>query len=150
MATTKPKPKDTTKGEGPILEAGPTVELGSPHPRLGTTSIETARLGLKDAFALARALLHGAATYSTDLSDIDTTNPAEVVKLLAGGLAFAEGEMTGILARLLHLEPSEVTDPDLVPMAALPAMLSALWTHPDLRAVLDQLPTRNGDAEGNA
>lgn len=115
---------DPTKGDAPILDPGPIVEIGG-------TPYTLRRLGVRDTFAIARIVAVGAAATNQPLTNTEVSDPEKLAGLLMAGFMAAEETVLKLLASVV-----DVTVPELeaMPMEAPLEIAAALAEHQDLRA----------------
>ena len=118
---------DPTKGDAPILDPGPIVEIGGNPYTLR-------RLGVRDTFKIARIVAVGAASTNRNLTDADLANPENLQAMLLAGLMAAEQTVIELCASLIGVTVKELEDPDRFPMSTPLDIALALAEHQDVRA----------------
>lgn len=122
---------DPTVGDAPILDPGPTVQVGD-------RTIQIRRLGIKDTFAVARIIAVGASASNRPLSNAEMTNPERMGELLLAGFVAAEKTAMDFLASLVGVTVKELQDPEQFPMGTELDIIMALVEHQDLKAFLSR------------
>lgn len=120
---------DPTKGDSPILDPGPIVEIdGKPYP--------LRRLGVRDTFKLAKIVAVGAAALNPtqQFTNNDMAKPEVLQQLLLAGLMAAETTVLELMASLISVTVKELEDPERFPMSTPLDIAMALVEHQDLRA----------------
>lgn len=118
---------DPTKGDAPILDPGPIVEIGG-------TPYTLRRLGVRDTFKIARIVAVGAASTKSDLTDAELADPNKLQALLLAGVMAAEVTVLDLCASLIGVTVKDLEDPERFPMSTPIDIAMALVEHQDVRA----------------
>ena len=121
--------------------ADPTVGVNAMLPARLTVTVNgrvltMRRLGVRDAFALLRILSR--VLQGVNVRELDA-QALGVILLQALIAQDSEDELTTLVSGVFGLSPQEFTDPDTVPLEALPELIEALGGHPDLSALAKNL-----------
>jgi hypothetical protein len=116
-------------GEGPVV-----VVVG--------VSYTMRRLGLRDAFKIAKVLAAGFASVSgavkVDFTDAESAGES-ITTLLMAGVPFAEDEIIALLADVLQVPDGVLSDPDTFPLDSLVEVIEGITKHPDLQSFTKRL-----------
>lgn len=122
---------DPTKGDSPILDNGPTIQVGD-------RTITLRRLGIRDTFAVAKIVAIGAQASQVKLGDAQMTDPNKLSELMLTGFIAAEQTAMALLASLVGVTVKELEDPAQFPMGTELQIIEALVEHQDLKAFLSR------------
>lgn len=118
---------DPTKGDSPILDPGPIVEIdGATYP--------LRRLGVRDTLTLAKIIAIGARALGGNMSNEEFSNPDTLRQVLLAGLMAAETTVLDLMASLIGVTTKDLLDPERFPMSTPFVIAEALIEHQDLKA----------------
>lgn len=123
---------DPTKGDSPILDPGPIVEIGGQPYTLR-------RLGVRDTFKIARIVAVGAAASNKTPTDADMADPDKLQGMLLAGLMAAEQTVIELCASLIGVTIKDFENPEIFPMSAPIDIAMALVEHQDVKAFFDHV-----------